>query len=130
MFSEASPDTRILIVSHLGRPATFAEAVSGNESARSGFIGDGPCDFFDPATGQLNEEHISGLTAIIESYEAVQIQVCSGVPNCSTDRDAFSTYRDDIEGLVSGDWNHLSVIGHARAAETIWPTVAQLLGLE
>ena len=108
----------------------MAETVSGNESAKSGFIGDGPCDFFDPATGLLNAKHISGLTAIIESYEAIQLQVCSEVPNCSTDSGAFSTYRDDIEGLVSGDWKHLSVIGHARAAETIWPTVAQLLGRE
>ena len=129
LFNEASPETRILIVSHLDRPATLAEAVSGNESAKSGFIGHGPCDFFDPATGKLNEEHISSLTDIIESYEAVQIQVCSEVPNCSTDSGAFSTYRLNSEDLVPGD-GHLSVIGHARAAETIWPTVAQLLSLE
>jgi hypothetical protein len=90
----------------------------------------GAASIRDPANGQLNEEHLSGFTATIESYEAVQIQVCSEVPNFSTLSGAFSTYRDDIEGLVSGDWKHLSVIGHARAAETIWPTVAQPLGLE
>ncbi len=125
---DASPDSRILLVSIVGRPATYAAAVATKPAVAASMGGTGMCDFFDPA-GNLNQEHLVTLTGIVESYEAEQERVCALVPQCSGDDGALASLVDDISDLVPGDWNHLTAHGHARVAETMWPTVAQLLGV-
>ena len=127
VITEASPDSKILIVSSLGRPAQFAEVAATDPTLKRANTGTGMCDFFNES-GDLVEENVAALTAIVESYEAEQERVCGSVPQCSTDGGAFATYQDSLEDLVPGDW-HLTVHGHARVAELIWPTVAALLGL-
>jgi hypothetical protein len=128
VITEASPDSKILLVGQLGRPDGFAAAVGTNPSAKRAFTGTGMCDFFDES-GDLVEEHVAILTAILESYEAEQERVCASVSQCSTDGGAFAQYLDDVNDLVEGDWNHLTAHGHARVAELMWPTVAAVLGL-
>jgi hypothetical protein len=123
---EASPNSRILLVTQPGRPATGAVSVASHPEAK--VLGTGMCDGFN-LDGSLNQEHIATLTAIIESYEAEQRRVCATVPQCSTDGGAFAGTVDDITDVVPGDWNHRSVQGHARLAEALWPTVSDLLDL-
>ena len=126
---DASPNSRILMVSQPGRPAEFAAALENTPDAKAAFTGSGMCDLFD-SDGKINQEHIANLTAILESYEAEQARVCATVPQCSTDNGAFTTYVDDITHLVPGDWAHLSVEGQARLSEIIWPVISDLLELK
>jgi len=126
---EASPNSRILMVSQPGRPAEYAAALENNPDAKAVVTGMGMCDLFDP-DGKLNQEHVATITAIIESYEAEQARVCATVPQCSTDNGAFATYVDDITRLVPDDWAHLSAEGQARLAEIIWPVISNLLELK
>ena len=126
---ETSPNSQILLVSQPGRPIVEVEAIiPAFPDLRSQNTGDEPCAFFNP-DGSTNHEHIAGLTAIIESYEAEQQRVCATVPQCSTDDGAFARYVP-VPGDRSSDGNHLSVEGHARLAEVIWPSVAERLGLQ
>ncbi len=125
----ASPNSKILVVSQQGRPATFAEAMSVGPAIWQNFAGTGVCDLFNN-DGTINQDHIAGLTAIIESFEAEQTRVCAAVPQCSTDDGVLSGYVDDISDWVVGDWNHLNVSGQARRAELVWPIVKELLGLK
>lgn len=127
--SNASPNSQILVVSQQGRPATFAEAMAVDPAIWQIFVGTGPCDLFD-SDGRINQDHISALTAIIESFEAEQTRVCEAVPQCSTDDGVLSSYVDDLTDWVVGDWNHLNVSGLARRAELVWPIVEKLLGLK
>lgn len=125
---KASPDSKILIVSQPGRPATNAAAVAGDPAAVDKIKGSGMCAMFNP-DGSMNQEHIATLTGIIESYEAEQARVCGLVPQCHTDGGAFASYIDDISRMTP-DLGHLTVAGQARLAEIIWPVVTDLLGLK
>jgi Tol biopolymer transport system component len=120
-----APDARILMVSQSGRPATYAELLMDHPEAIMG--GTGICDFFDP-DGQVVPEALDTLTGIIEAYEAEQARVCALYPQCGTDDGLMTTWVDDAT-LLSHDWNHLSVEGHARKAEMLWPVVADILGI-
>jgi hypothetical protein len=125
---QASPNGHVLIVGQLGRPsAAFLEAlVAKAPSQRDALTGVGPCDFFDPS-GELNDEHIANLTAIIDAFEAEQAKVCAEFSQCTTDRGVRAAYTDKLENF-SSDWNHLNVRGQAAEAELIWPVVQKLLG--
>jgi hypothetical protein len=124
---EASPNGHVLIVGQLGRPrASFIEAlVAKDPSQRDALAGSGRCDFFDPS-GELNEEHIANLTAIIDAFEAEQAKVCAEFTQCATDGGVRAAYIDKLENF-SNDWNHLNVRGQAAEAELIWPVVQKLL---
>jgi predicted small lipoprotein YifL len=124
---EASPNGHVLVVGQLGRPsATFLEAlVAKVPSQRDALTGAGPCDFFNPS-GELNQEHIANLTAIIDAFEAEQAKVCAEFTQCTTDGGVRAAYIDKLENF-SSDWNHLNVRGQAAEAELIWPVVQKLL---
>ena len=125
---EASPNGHVLVVGQLGRPrASFIEElVAKDPTQRAALSGSGPCDFFDPS-GELNQDHIANLTAIIEAFEAEQAKVCAEFSQCATDGGVRAAYVDKLENF-SNDWNHLNVRGQAAEAEMIWPVVQQLLG--
>ena len=123
VITSTSPESRILMVSQTGRPATYAELLMDHPEAIVG--GTGICDFFDP-DGQLVPEALDTLTGIFESHEAEQARVCAQYPQCGTDGGLMTTWVDDAT-LLSDDWNHLSVAGHARKAEMLWPVVAEML---
>jgi hypothetical protein len=125
---DASPNGHVLVVGQLGRPrATFIqELVAKVPSQRDALTGSGPCDFFDPS-GELNQEHIANLTAIIDAYEAEEAKVCAEFTQCTTDGGVRAAYIDKLENF-SNDWNHLNVRGQAAEAELIWPVVQKRLG--
>jgi hypothetical protein len=111
----ASPDTDILVVSQIGRPAGYAKAIATRPAVAKSMGGTGLCDIFDPA-GKLDPAKVATLTGIIELYEAEQARVCATFARCHTDDGAFSTFKDDVHDLIEGDWNHLTVHGLSRAA--------------
>jgi hypothetical protein len=125
---EASPNGHVLVVGQLGRPraAFIEELVAKDPSQRDALTGSGRCDFFD-ASGELNQEHIANLTAIIDAFEAEQAKVCAEFTQCTTDGGVRAAYIDKLENF-SNDWNHLNVRGQAAEAELIWPVVQKLLG--
>jgi hypothetical protein len=127
MVVEASPNGHVLVVGQLGRPrATFIEElVAKDPTQRAVLTGSGICDFFDPS-GELDQEHIKNLTAIIDAYETEQAKVCSEFTQCATDEGARAAYIDKLENF-SQDWNHLNIRGQAAEAELIWPVVQKLL---
>lgn len=118
-----SPQTRVLVVGQLGRPATAAAAIAQDPGSKAGVTGTGICDFFAP-DGKLVPSKIAALTAIIEGYEKEQAKVCAAYPQCSTDDGAFAAFVDTPERLVSG---HLTIAGNAEAATLIWPKAQPLL---
>lgn len=128
VITEASPDTKILIVGALARPAILAEAIADDPEARMLETGSLMCDLFD-FDGEIVEEHVATLTGIIEMYEAEQERVCATVPQCSTDDHVFSTFGSGNVNYLGPDHHHLGVNGLAAEAELAWPTVAALLGL-
>lgn len=127
LIAAASPKSEILIVSQFGRPATYAKAVAADPVASRGFTSDDPCSVF-AGEGKVNAKGVATLTSIIEAYEAEQARACAGVPLCHTDEGAMTRFQDRLEDY-GPDRNHLLASGHARLAETIWPTVAKILGM-
>jgi hypothetical protein len=125
---DASPNGHVLVVGQLGRPraAFLDELVAKDPSQRDALSGSGLCDFFDPS-GELNQEHIANLTAIIEAFETEEAKVCAAFTQCTTDGGVRTAYVDKL-GNFSSDWNHLNVRGQAAEAELIWPVVRQLFG--
>ena len=123
VITDESPQTRVVVVGQLGRPATAAAAIAGDPGSKAGVTGTGICDFFDP-NGTLVPSKIAALTAIIEGYESEQARVCATYPQCSTDDGAFAAFVDTPGGLVFG---HLTIAGHKQAATLIWPKVLPLL---
>jgi len=127
VITDASPDSRVLVVGTWWQPAQLAAVLATEPAAKASFTGSGMCDLFNSA-GDLVEESVATWTAVAEGYEAEQARVCASVPQCRDDDGAFATFILDIADL-SSDWNHHSVRGHTRLAETIWPTVVTLLEL-
>ena len=123
VITDESPQTRVLVVGQLGRPATAAAAIAEDPGSKAGVTGTGICDFFDP-DGSLVPSKMAALTAIIEGYESEQARVCATYPQCSTDDGAFAAFVDTPGGLVFG---HLTIAGHNQAATLIWPKVQPLL---
>lgn len=128
VITEASPESKILIVGQRGRPTTSVPLIATIPEVVEANSGSGICDVFD-VDGTLAEDRIAGLTSIIESYEAEQARVCAEVPQCATDEGAYATFVEDINSDLASDLNHLSAQGNARSAEIIWPVVDELLGL-
>ena len=128
VITEASPDSKILIVSQAGRPsaALVEELVATDPTVKESLTGTGICDFYNPA-GDLVSENFATLTSIIESYEAEQVRVCSAVPQCVDDGGVLADLDIRLSDYVEGDWNHYNIQGLARIAETTWPIAANLL---
>ena len=122
----ASPDSQILLLGQLGRPATFAAALAQDPDAASAHAGDGMCDLFD-LDGNIDQAHVAVVTRLVDLYETELDKVCAQVPQCHRDDGALAGFVDDVDDLVPGDWNHANVTGQARIAETIWPVVATIL---
>ena len=124
----ASPDTDVLVLYQLGRPAGYAKALASKPDVRKSLGGSGMCDFFGEA-GDLDQTKLATLTGIIEQYETEQVHICARFARCHTDGGAFTTYKDDARDLIQGEWNHLNVHGLARVADLAWPVVQKILGL-
>lgn len=128
VIADASPKTTIVLLSSLGRPASYADYLETLPTSQHAGEAGGPCAFFTPS-GERAPEGIANLTAIIEGYEAELDRVCATVSQCRRDGGLFKTYADTAEGIAI-DGQHLSIVGHARTAELLWPLVVEVLGLE
>jgi hypothetical protein len=122
-----SPQTRILVLSKLGRPASYAEAVGLDRAAKLTATGDGMCDPYDSA-GHLAIGHVRAELIIIQKYEHQLATVCASVTQCHYDP-TLATYHDSLHNLAVGDWYHLNVKGLGAVAALMWPPVATLLAL-
>jgi hypothetical protein len=117
--AKASPSTRVFFVSQYGSPRTFVESLSPEQRGALGAdMGSGPCAFLD-ADGELVPKEVNRLERIIRDYERIQAQVCDQHENCSHDAGAFSKVVDQ-PGDFTDDFSHLSIQGHASAAELAW----------
>lgn len=119
-FAEQSPSTRVFFVSQFGSPKTYAAALTAQQrreyGARMG--GPGPCAFLD-ATGEVVPRELDRLEKIIRAYEQQMAEVCDARDTCAHDHGAFSE-AVDRPGDYTDDLDHLSLQGHARAAQLAW----------
>jgi hypothetical protein len=96
--NEASPDTKILVITQPGRPAleleSMADLISSEPAARAVYTGPGPCGLVDDS-GTPQPANVAALTSIIESYEAEQQRTCATHHTCRTDEGALATFRRD-----------------------------------
>jgi hypothetical protein len=127
IIADTSPETKIVIVSQRGRPTGYAAMLEElDETERE--TGSGVCDMFDPSTGARDEKHIGTLTDIIEAYEAEASRVCDEFPTCFTDGGLLATLEENPD-FYADDLNHLNAQGQAWMAESIWPVVADAMGM-
>jgi hypothetical protein len=129
VITSASPNSKILLVSELGRPSTtFVELfAAANPGFEQSVTGPGICDFYNES-GALADTNFAALTDIVDSYENEENQVCANVPQCHTDGGVRAAWIDRVD-YFSSDWNHLNSRGLAAEAEQIWPTVETILRL-
>jgi hypothetical protein len=124
VISDASPHTRILIITQPGRPAAelkeMGTLIASNPLVKKNYTGPPPCGAFDPTSGKPVPKDVANLTAIIEAYEAEQARVCARFPLCRTDGGRLSTFAH-APSVVSSDYNHLNVTGLAKFAALVWP---------
>lgn len=127
VITEASPQSRILMLSSFGRPDAeiIGAIIAVRPDLKRLLTGTGVCDFYNPA-GELAPEGFAGFISILESFEAEQARVCATVPQCSTDGGAATRFEDTIADY-SDDYIHLNVGGLARLAEAMWPVVEALV---
>jgi hypothetical protein len=124
IITEASPMTRVLIITQPGRPASelkgMASAIATDANAKAVYAGPPPCGMYDDA-GRFVATGVVALTKIIEGYEAEQARVCAQFPTCSTDGGALASFQR-VPAMVSPDYNHLNVLGLSRLAAAVWPS--------
>ena len=109
--------SRMFLVSQFGSPE-HAERIFSRTQLRQIGGGTGPCDFIG-ADGRVDPEKVDTLNESIHAYEAALESACRAVERCSYDGGAIGSIVDESE-FWSDDLNHLSVAGHAKAAEVAW----------
>jgi hypothetical protein len=110
------PDATLFVVSQFGRPRHYASSLTAEQ--RIGAGGAGPCAFIS-FEGRIVPKELARLESIIPRYEAQLEAGCESVRPCEYDGGAFARIMDRPEHIAS-DLNHLSVEGHAKAAEVAW----------
>lgn len=113
----AAPRSQIFVVSQLGRPRTWANALTPTERRSIGG-GTGPCDFLS-SSGTIVPKRLAYLEATIRGFEAQLAAGCKRVSGCRYDNGAFGRVVVRREYL-SSDLGHPSVKGHAKAASAAW----------
>ena len=130
VISDASPKTKVLIITQPGRPASelnaMARSIASNPKAKAVYTGPAPCGMYDETTGKLMAARVKALTSIIAAYEAEQARVCAQFPTCRTDEGGLASFRRSRD-TVSSDFNHLNAAGLADLAEAVWPYAQQAL---
>jgi hypothetical protein len=110
------PGSRFFAVSQFGMPTTEWNTYSPAERRQAG--GTGPCDYLD-ADGRVVPSEIRRLVRIIRGYEAQLKAGCARIRQCRYDDGAFAR-QVHRRKWVSGDLNHYSIAGHAKAAAVAW----------
>lgn len=109
--------SQMFLVSQFGSPENMELMFTRKELKRMGG-GSGPCDFIG-ADGRLVQAKVDTLNESIHAYERALESACRTVERCSYDGGAFGAIVDQAEWW-SSDVSHLSVSGHAKAAEVAW----------
>ena len=122
--SRTSPETKIFLVSQVGRPLPHAQM--RYEAGTNWPGGDDPCDFFD-ATGVVVPQKAEHLTRIIEGYEKAQLAACAEVPTCYPDDGRGSAFVEKWAYFEGGDNRHFNPAGLAALAEHMWPAMEDVL---
>ena len=123
---EASPQVVIVILSQLDSAADGIPAQLKYPESLPKFEGTGMCDPFDEK-GRIRPAAVRALDTIRIGYEQEGARVCAQFRQCHTDGGIGTRFTNFPAWSVPGDWNHLTVKGHARLAAMVWPTVARLL---
>jgi len=118
--ASTSPSTHVFMVSQYGSPRTYLKALTLAERRKLAVdMGPaGPCVFVD-RDGTLVPQEAQRLERIITAYERIQAKVCDAHARCDHDHGAFSK-AIERPGDYTEDLNHLSIQGHARAAQLAW----------
>jgi len=124
----ASPGVTIVMVTGLGNPLQDVSTAIKVAGARDTLIQDGPCRMVDPS-GHLDRKGVAELTALNAAFAGEAARVCRPFRQCHLDGGAAARFTSFVNYAVPGDWNHLTVRGHARLAGLEWPVVARLLGV-
>ena len=123
--AEGAPKSQIFVVSQFGSVTHYVTLLT-KEEAQSQGGGSDPCDIWD-FDGNIVPKEVARLDDIIQGYEAQLEQACKGIRQCTYDGGAFSAVVDKRSYLAS-DLRHLSIEGHAKAAEVAWGAL-QRVGL-
>ena len=119
VLTEGLPQARFLVVSQFGSPSTYWKALTPDQRRQFGETG--LCAFIEP-NGDLDQRELARFETTIRVYESKLAECCQKVEHCAYDDGAFGSVEDKAEYLAS-DLNHLSVAGHAKAAEVAWTSV-------
>jgi hypothetical protein len=111
-----APNSREFVVSQFGSPGTWAESLT--QKQREAMGGAGVCSFVAPG-GTIAKAGLARIERAIHAYEAALKAACHTVRQCTYDGGAFGSIVDKRR-YVGRDLNHLSVKGHAKAAEVAW----------
>lgn len=124
VIAEASPNSKVLLVSQVGRPEPHAQMRLAAGTNLPG--GDGECDFFD-RTGAYVPERAAHLTEIIVAYEQAQLAACAAASNCHDDGGAGSAFAERWEYFEGADGMHFNAAGLAALAAHMWPAAEAVL---
>jgi GDSL-like lipase/acylhydrolase family protein len=114
--AKGAPQSSIFVVSQFGSPDTYAKSLTRVE--RQTFGGSEQCDFVDPSGGIVPKK-VGLADELVHSYEAQLKTGCRRVQRCRYDGGALGDIVDRRE-YYSSDLNHLTVMGHAKAAAAAW----------
>jgi hypothetical protein len=114
--ARGAPNSSQFVVSQFGSVPTYAKSLTKKERASQG--GFGPCDFVTP-TGEIERKKVVRAEKAIHAYESALRDACEAVRQCTYDGGAFGHIVDKRE-YVGADLNHLTLTGHAKAAEVAW----------
>jgi hypothetical protein len=121
LLARRSPRSKIFVVSQFGSPSNWRML---SPAERRSIGGTGPCAFLDLA-GQVVPKELARLEEIIHRYEAQLQAACKPFRQCRYDGGAFGRIVDKRE-YWSQDLNHLSVLGHAKAAAVAWAALRRV----
>jgi hypothetical protein len=131
----ASPQSQILMITNFLRPDPSYDVEAYDEQAIAAYPEleaeatgtPGECGTPFLAPGEVNTDFFDMIATRLEAFEDEQQRSCDAFPQCHTDGGgARAPYFFEMDSFAPfGD--HMSVIGHAAAADLVWPVVADVL---
>jgi len=114
--SDGMPAARVFIPTFYAEPASYIQSLTPEQRVLVG--GEGPCAIVAP-DGTPNRTELRRLEAIVERYDEAIMSACDATDRCWHDNGAFERTRLH-RGDIADDLSHLSIGGHAHAADVAW----------